>query len=48
MKKNDREDLVFDDLYQLEGLEEKLSDKEIEEIEKRHENLGISIEPRKL
>lgn len=41
MKKDDRQDLVFDDLYEPEISEDDLSDEEMEKIRKEHERLGI-------
>lgn len=41
MKKDDRKDLVFDDLYEPEISDGDLSDEEMKEIQKEHERLGI-------
>lgn len=41
IKKDDREDLIFDDLYELEISDGDLSDEEMKEIQKEHERLGI-------
>lgn len=41
MKKDDRKDLIFDDLYEPEISDSDLSDEEMKEIKKEHERLGI-------
>lgn len=41
MKKDDRSDLVYDDLYEPDVSDIPLNDEEMEEIRKEHELFGI-------